>query len=1112
MMGASMLTPAIVSIGYVCCLFVMAALAQMVRQRLGRSPFRVHAYGLALAVYCTSWTFYGAVGTAVATGWNYLPIYLGPIALFAFAPRFLRSLVASVHEDGATSLSDFIGSRFGKSQGVAALVTIIALFGTIPYLALQLRSVGTSFSLISGQQDAIVPIILAAVGLAMFAILFGTRQYEVAARNEAILFAVATESLLKLLALCAVAVFAAYVFFDSPPEVQTVGLARFESNFAPDRLTLDFPVQFLLSMLAIICLPRQFYVGVMEARQPDDIVHARWPLVIYLIITVIAVPPIAVAGLAILSPDTPPDFFVLSLPMAAGADGLAWIVFLGGLSAATAMVVTETVALSTMVSNDLVVPFVLRSAIADDPNFGQRLLWVRRGAILLLMVAGVGYAMYIPAEAQLASVGLIAFVALAQTAPALLMSVYRAGNDALAAMAGMATGFALWLYTLFLPSIGGIPRWAHGALFDPLALMGESGFSPIVHGAIWSLCGNMLAHALVAARRVETPGLHLRFMRPKGIAQVANIGELGEMVSRFVGAEGVSELLATAPAPDASIDRATARRAERLIASVVGASSARAIMASALSGASLNIGDVASMLDASAQSLRFSRGLLAATLENIDPGVSVVDRNLRLVAWNSRYLDMFNYPPNMVRVGASVADLIRFNAERGECGPGEVESHVARRLGHMRHGQVHSFERVRPDGRVIKTVGGPMPDGGYVMCFTDITAEANARNALVSARAELEHRVIERTAELSDTNAKLALAMADKTRFLAAASHDLLQPLHAARLFAASLRRDMPETARETLGRVDRSIAAADELLRTLLDISKLDAGGIVPAPTIFSVRAMLEELMESFAPLASEKGLQFRLGAGDAQLFCDRTLLRSIIQNFLSNAVRYTQSGGILLGVRRSGGMARIEVHDTGPGIAKDKQAIIFREFERLDNGSDTGVGLGLAIVERSAMVIGAQVSVRSHLGRGSRFAVSLPICAEKAPPAPQPAESVGKRSERPQTILVVDDDRTICAAMAALLRSLGHGVDTAHSPETAQSALAGHDAALVDCNMGQGADGIALIAQLRTKRPSLRCALVTADRSADTMRRAEAIGVPLLPKPLSAEQLEDWLSQVNA
>ncbi|MGL6043231.1 MAG: PAS-domain containing protein, partial [Sandaracinobacteroides sp.] len=532
-------------------------------------------------------------------------------------------------------------------------------------------------------------------------------------------------------------------------------------------------------------------------------------------------------------------------------------------------------------------------------------------------------------------------------------------RDAAAAKAGLATGLLLWAATLLLPGL--------------LPGAGFLGTVDITTGVIISLGGNLLAHALVSARR-------LRAVPPDEFAlqtasRVVTVGALADMAARFVGTEAIAEAIGNWEAADqlgkgaigsirdraAPVDRRSAQAIERLIAGVVGAPSARTIMASALSGASLRVNDVARMLDESGQSLQFSKGLLAATLENIDPGVSVVDRELRLVAWNSRYLDLFQYPPGLVRAGAPVADLIRYNALRGECGPGEVTDHVERRLEHMRRATPHSFERVRPDGRVIKTVGGPMTGGGYVMCFTDITAEAEARAGLERARAELETRVAQRTIELQAANSALGRATEEKTRFLAAASHDLLQPLHAARLFAAALRTDLPPRAQPLLANVDRAIASADELLRALLDISKLDSGGIRPVPVRFQVRALLTELADVFAPIAAEKGLSLRVGRGDFWVDTDRNLLRSVLQNFVSNAVRYTARGGVVIGVRSRGTTLRIEVSDSGAGIAAADQERIFAEFERLGTSGEAGIGLGLAIARRTAALLGAPIDLRS-------------------------------------------------------------------------------------------------------------------------------------------------------
>ena len=921
MLGA---LPLAVVIVYALCLFAFASWAEGHSNANLKRRLRAPAYALALAVYCTSWTYYGAVGSAVADGWSYLPIYLGPILVFVFGHSFLRKLIDAVKSDGANSISEFIGGRFGKSQGVAALVTIFALLGSIPYLALQLRSLGTTYTLISGGGNASTAMAVAAVGLALFTMVYGTRRYEAAGRNDAVLFAVGFESLLKLGALLVAGVIAVMLITQKQPDNRDQWLCAANPNFEPSNIGIDFFVITLLSMAAIICLPRQFYVTVIEAESASDITRARWPFVAYMVATLIVVLPISAAGLSLLPPDTRPDLYVLQLPLSQQMTLPTLLIFLGGFSAATAMVLVETIALSTMVSNDLVAPLLVRSdRLKGEGDLGRALLTTRRVAMATIMLAALGWALGIADNQRLASIGIVAFAAMAQFAPALILAVLGGNRDASAAKAGLITGLVVWIYTLAMPQMAG-QYWLNalrGTLADPNALLGIDGLSPISHGAIWSIGANLVAFSLVTMRRVQTgalPGL-LRNSYPDA-APVSTITELKAVVARFVGPEAVIDAFAGISG-EARIDRPNTRKAERLIAGVVGLPSARAFVRSALYGSNLTHEEVARILDDTGQSLRFSKGLLAATLENIDPGVSVVDRDLNLVAWNSQYLELFEYPVGMVKVGTPVADLIRYNAERGECGPGEVEPHVAKRLDHMRNGLAHSFERVRPDGRVLKTVGGPMPSGGYVMCFTDVTAEAQALAALERARTELEMRVTERTSELQAAN--VALAEADGKKRVSwrqpamICCSQYMLPGFSRRRWGGKL---LP-SRKDLLGKLDRSIESADTLLRALLDISRLDAGGVTPELTPTPVRALLIEMVETFAPLAREKGLSIRIGPGDATVETDIGLLRSIIQNFLSNAIRYTRAGGIVVGVRRRAGDARIDVIDSGPGIPADKQ-----------------------------------------------------------------------------------------------------------------------------------------------------------------------------------------------
>lgn len=1104
--------PLAVALLYAFALFVFAYWAEGDKQPKLKRRMRPPAYALALAVYCTSWTYYGAVGSAVADGWSYLPIYLGPILVFIFAHPFLRRLIDAVKADGANSISEFIGGRFSNSQGVAALVTILALLGSIPYLALQLRSLGTTYALIAGTQVRPMTIAFAAAALALFAMIYGTRRYEAGSRNDAILFAVSFESILKLTALVVAGIVAISLLFAAPDGVASAGLAQLSANFAPSRIGIDFFVITFLSMSAIVCLPRQFYVTVIEARSSADLSAARWPFVAYMLITLVVVLPISVAGLALLPGDNYPDLFVLQLPLSHGRTAAALLIFLGGFSAATAMVLVETIALSTMVSNDLIAPFLVRSKrFMGEGDLGRVLLATRRTAILGIMGAALIWTLGVGDSERLASIGLVAFAAMAQFAPALIMAVMGGNRDALAAKVGLSTGLIIWIYTLALPHIASVETLhsLEQTPFNPYALFGIDGLSPISHGTIWSLGANIVAFLLTTMRRVQPGAFPALLGMPGAGAVVSNVGELKGLVARFVGPEITAQAF-TSIDDAKTVDRSDRRRAERMIASVVGVPSARAFVSSALYGSNLTHEEVARILDDTGQSLRFSKGLLASTLENIDQGVSVVDRELNLVAWNGRYLELFNYPIGMVRVGTPVADLIRYNAERGECGPGEVDAHVERRLSHMRRGQAHSFKRIRPDGRIVKTVGGPMPSGGYVMSFMDVTAEEQALAALERARVELELRVEARTSELRAANVALAKADAEKTRFLAAASHDLLQPLHAARLFSAALRRDLVGASKELLEKLDRSILSAETLLRSLLDISKLDAGGVRPNAQPLQLRTLLVEIVETMRPLALEKGLHLRIGPGDASVETDPGLLRSIVQNFLSNAIRYTHSGGIVVGVRHRGSNARIDVIDTGPGIAKNKHSVIFREFERLPNASEGGIGLGLAIVERTARLLGGHISLSSSEGKGSRFSIMLPIAATNQVPT-LPAPQASKYSTASLSILLVDDDASNCEALHGWLSRLGHNVTSANTPAAALSHSWKFDVALIDFDLEADMDGIELVEALRANAPDAHFALVTAASVSSYSARAQALGISVMQKPLSTEILEQWLGQIE-
>ena len=1078
--------------------------------------------------------------------------------LFVLFRGIPRRLVQIAHEQSITSIADFLGSRFGKSQGLAALVTLIALIAAVPYIALQFKAGSLSIDVLSGQgpHPSSVPVLadsafwLAGL-LAVFAILFGTRQIDATEHHHGLMLAVALESVVKLVAFVAIGLFALPLMPDSWAE----SMATASTRTGP--LPSGFVAQTLLALLAMFCLPRQFQVGVVECENPGDVRTARWMFPLYLAIITALVIPISMAGMAMFNGTTVhPDTFVLQLPLQSGYPGLALLAYLGGFSAATGMVVVAAVALATMVSNDLVVPAMLRArgfAGSEVPDLSRLVLRVRRITIVLLAMAAYGYHRASESNQNLASIGLLSFVAVAQFAPAIIAGLYWRGASRIGAIGGLIAGFVVWAYTLMLPTLvsaGWLDRgWMDNGPMDlvwlrPHALFGLSGWDTISHGTFWSLLANSAVLLILSLRRRPSIDERLRalpFIDPWYRRQQSampewrgrlSVGDLRALCERILGQKptlrGFEEYARENQRlllDSESADRALVQFTERLLAGAIGGASARRVLTTALRGTGLDLGEVVALLDEASQELRFNRELLATTLENIAQGICVVDAEMRLAAWNRRYLEIFDYPDGLVYVGRPVADLIRFNAERGECGPGDVDDHVAKRVQYMQRGSAHAFERMRHDGSVIAMRGRPMPGGGFATTFTDVTAYKRVEHALIDANEMLESRVAQRTAELSRAleaqraaKQEAEAANQSKTRFLAAASHDLLQPLNAARLFTAALHaREGIDAEQQLLSeRIDSSQRAAEDLLDGLLDISRLDAGSMQPEMTTVDVASLLHSLQEQFAPMAEQRHLQLRLHGRDLRVRSDRALLRRILQNFIANALRYTQHGGVLLAARQRGAEVEIQVWDTGPGIPAEHCAVIFEEFQRLDQPSpwgEKGLVLGLSICDRIGHMLGHRIAMRSELGRGSVFSVQAP-CDTAAPPRMAEATPPTRDVSGPHA-LCVDNDPSILEGMRLLLTRWGLQVHTATGLESGLVAVreSRPDLLLVDLHLGESLDGMAVLDILRREcgpNPPPG-ALITAEGSDELHRRAREQGYPVLQKPVKPAALRALIAALG-
>ncbi|MGB0732908.1 MAG: NahK/ErcS family hybrid sensor histidine kinase/response regulator, partial [Pontibacterium sp.] len=974
--------------------------------------------------------------------------------------------------------------------------------------------------------------------------------------------------------------------------------------------------------------------------------------------------------------------------------------FIGGLSAATSMVIVASIALATMVSNDIVMPLLLRMPwfrLSEKNDLGSLILTVRRITILTLLLLAYFYYRILGDDGSLASFGLLAFVAAMQFLPAIIGGIFWKTGSRHGVFAGMFGGFVVWVYTLLIPTIveAGLlsPDILTDGLFGltwllPTNLFGLGYLDTLSHGVIWCMAVNICLYIIVPhysklrlVDRIQAGAFVDVYSRelPQPARQYSHVtvGDLQLLAERFLGISRTQHAftgfaLKRKEEPPLVGEKATPELihfTERLLAGVIGASSARIVIASTLQGKDMQIGDVVKIVDEATQVLKFNRSLLQSTIENISLGISVVDQQMRLVAWNKPYIDMFDYPEGLICVGRPIEEVFRHNAMKGEYGPSSVEEQVKKRLALMKSSHPHRYQRFRPDGTVLDVRGNPLPNGGYVNTYMDITQhkqieealreseqniriytdnvpvliayldperrylfvnkayadtfgvdrhniagiscskvlppgvyeerapfirevlagkrqrfettlpshDGNARYAEVTyiphigdygdvlgyftlyqditerriaemalqeTNETLELRVRERTHALSVVNKELrkentiralmedelrqAKGDADnanlgKTRFLAAASHDLLQPLNAARLFSSALaQKSHSDETRQLVDNLDGSLKAAEELITAILDISKLDAGALEPSLSHFSVAEMLNNLTAEFTAMAEEKHLKFRCAGCDLVVHSDQKLLRRILQNFLSNAIRYTQSGGVLLGCRRRGNFLRFEVWDTGVGIPENKLKEIFEEFRRIDNPRHSqvqGLGLGLAITERIARMLEHPLIVRSWPSKGSVFSIDVPLGEVKLA-QPEKKENRGwirSKGLNGVRVLVIDNEPKILEGMSALLEGWSCEVMTALSSNAATTALQQADfvpdIVLADYHLSEVDTGIMALAELNNMFGiTLPAIVITADRTDAVKQEIANSGAQLLNKPIKPAALRAMINKTVA
>ncbi|MFY9954654.1 PAS domain-containing hybrid sensor histidine kinase/response regulator [Bradyrhizobium sp.] len=1146
--------------GYIGFLFLVASHGDRLSPaQRGRASALI--YPLSLAIYCTSWTFFGSVGFATRTNVDFLAIYIGPILMIGLCTPLFRRVVQLAKSQHITSIADFIAARYGKSPAVAATVALIAIIGSVPYIALQLKAAAASLETILSEDEAFshIPIIgdialMVTLAMATFAVLFGTRHTDATEHQHGLMLAVATESIVKLVAFLAAGAFVTFWMFDpheliqramkTPEAVRTIEYTPSIGNFL---------CMVGLSFCAIMLLPRQFHVSAVENSSDSEVSRARWLFPIYLIAINVFVIPIAIAGLVTFpfgAVDS--DMYVLALPMEAESPLLSVGVFIGGLSAATAMVIVECVALSIMVSNDIVVPLVLQrsGASREGKDFGYFLLRVRRLAIFAIMAMAYFYYRAL-GNTQLAAIGLLSFAAIAQLAPSFFGGLFWRRATARGAMAGMLVGFAVWIYTLFLPSFldsntAGLMLLQHGPFgieaLRPQVLFGAD-LPPLLHGVLWSLSLNLLTYVVLSLAR-QPSSIELvqaDLFVPNALTPIAptlrrwrstvTVQDIQTTVAQYLGPDRARRSFEAFAAahharlePSAPADFELLQHAEHLIASSIGAASSRLVMSLLLRKRTVSAKAALKLLDDSYAALHFNREILQTALNHVRQGLAVFDADLQLICSNRQFSEILGLPPHLVQLGIPLREILEFMGAVGPPDLGEREALLERRLAAYTTDGEPYLERLADRHMVIEMRSNRMPGGGLVITFSDVTPSFEAAEALERANATLEKRVRDRTEELTRLNTELALAKStaedaniSKTRFLAAASHDILQPLNAARLYVTSLveRQNGGEDSR-LVENIDDSLEAIEEILGALLDISRLDAGAMTPSITSFKIGDLMRSLEIEFAPSARAKGLELTFVPCSLPVESDRSLLRRLLQNFISNAIKYTPHGRVLVGCRRDGQTLKICVYDTGVGIPIIKRGEIFKEFHRLEQGARIarGLGLGLSIVERLARVLNHRIAINANPGGGSVFSVAVPTA--KAVNYTAAVTSATPLSRTPMSgalIVCIENDAAILDGMRTLLTAWDAEVIAVSDPEAAIEAIeaAGGRVTglLVDYHLDRG-NGVAAIRDIRRRfGENIPAILITADRSPHVRAAAREETIAVLNKPVKPASLRALIGQ---
>lgn len=1118
----SIWTLLLVTVCYLAFLFLVAFLGN----KLKKLPNSV--YSLALGIHCTSWAFFGTSTQASQFGWALVPTYLGIILFMIFGFALIKRINHVCKQYKIASIAEFISLHYQHSNALAVTVSLVCFVGVIPYIALQLDAISSAINLlVNDTQKASLSISLfVALGMAFFAIWFGARRMNLLEQNKGLMLTIATQSIIKLVALSIIGIYAVYGVFDGFVDLFEKSLATPKA-----REIIDQPFAYwiylshvVLGICSMLCLPRQFHVNFVENRTDDELKTARWLFPSYLASMSLFILPIALAGSIVFPNSTfTSDSFVLAIPISSNQHLISIIGFIGGLAASSSMVIMATLALGNMMANSVVSPFLFtlgqKGAQARKLSASQ-VLKIRQLTILVMLFIAYWYHVYISANATLVETGTIAISLLAQTFPAIIFGIYWSRSHKFGAMLGLVLGICIIIFGMLIPAVVSINnehmRLSPHEIADVLFI---------------SLIANSLI-IFVVSLLMNNPKRQELYQRRQNYDFYIDYQQLINLTDKLLPPEVSIEFKQqtdfiggyhTYKAPQSVINRA-----QNLLSAHLGNASTR-ILLSAISDKTLHDDEIMSdLLVQAGKDFQFNREILQASITHLPLGISVIDADLKLVAWNHLYEELFAYPKGYLKVGTPILDILKYNAQRGLLGEvNEQQKDIQKRMHNMLIGKVYKVVRPSLLGKTIEISGHPLPAGGYITCYSDITEYIEIQKALQQSKEVLEERVLIRTEELESAKVQAERANISKTKFLAATSHDLMQPLNAASLFASMLKDLLGKPNSEqiqiikTQSLTDNLISALDNaeaLLSMLVEITKLENNQVKPNLQSFNLGELLHSLSCEYQYMVNSDKLSFHYVPCSVWVKTDRRLLTRIIQNLLSNAVRYTKTGRILLGVRRRANMqCEIVIADTGPGIEQAFQKQIFKEFTRVHpNDEHPGLGLGLTIVERTSALLNLPLHLRSVINKGSVFSISLPR-ETSAQTKLKPKLLIEQGATTPcqnKHILVLENDEAVSEALASLLISWGAKVTTAQDHTSAvQNTMKtqNFDLIIADYHLNNADNGVEVALEIiKLQGKDIPVILSSADRSENIQALASENNMRYLPKPIKQAALKRLIQRI--